>query len=307
MQLVFGALGAAAAALVPTQLADDFRLTAISRVPLGTLARHQRPTADRADDVITRGNPPSAGPLGRCTFVVRNRCDRCRCRPLGRKRFRLMRLTILLHAIRTRLCCSLRKLSVRHRPQPFRALCKGRTGGRGEAPKRAGQTRTLPSPDTSSTNITSALLTIPRIHNRASAARVGDPLAAGGPFRYRIASGAVSSVDLHGQRVTYHRLGQGPAIVLIHGITSSSRTWRSVMDGLAEQHTVIAPDLLGHGRSGKPRGDYSLGAHASGVRDLLGVLGISQGDRRRAFAGRRHRDAVRLPVPRSPRAAGAGR
>jgi pimeloyl-ACP methyl ester carboxylesterase len=86
----------------------------------------------------------------------------------------------------------------------------------------------------------------------------------------------VSNVDLHGQRVTYHLLGQGPAIVLIHGITSSSRTWRSVMHGLAERHTVVAPDLLGHGRSEKPRGDYSLGAYASGVRDLLGVLGISK-------------------------------
>ena len=86
----------------------------------------------------------------------------------------------------------------------------------------------------------------------------------------------MSIVDLHGQRVSYHLLGQGPAIVLIHGITSSSRTWRAVMDGLAERHTVIAPDLLGHGRSEKPRGDYSLGAYASGVRDLLGVLGISK-------------------------------
>ena len=64
--------------------------------------------------------------------------------------------------------------------------------------------------------------------------------------------------------------------MLIHGITSSSRTWRSVMHGLAERHTVVAPDLLGHGRSGKPRGDYSLGAYASGVRDLLAVLGISK-------------------------------
>ncbi len=86
----------------------------------------------------------------------------------------------------------------------------------------------------------------------------------------------MSTVDLHGQRVSYHLLGQGPAIVLIHGITSSSRTWRSVIHGLAERHTVIAPDLLGHGRSEKPRGDYSLGAYASGVRDLLGVLGISK-------------------------------
>jgi pimeloyl-ACP methyl ester carboxylesterase len=84
----------------------------------------------------------------------------------------------------------------------------------------------------------------------------------------------VPEVDLHGQRVSYAREGEGPAIVLIHGITSSSRTWRAVIGPLAEQHTVIAPDLLGHGRSGKPRGDYSLGAYASGVRDLLGVLGV---------------------------------
>jgi pimeloyl-ACP methyl ester carboxylesterase len=87
---------------------------------------------------------------------------------------------------------------------------------------------------------------------------------------------AVPEVDLHGQRVTYHLLGEGPAILLIHGITSSARTWRSVMHGLAERHTVVAPDLLGHGRSGKPRGDYSLGAYANGVRDLLTVLGISK-------------------------------
>jgi pimeloyl-ACP methyl ester carboxylesterase len=86
----------------------------------------------------------------------------------------------------------------------------------------------------------------------------------------------VEEVDLHGTRVRYHRRGTGPAIVLIHGITSSSRTWRSVLGGLAERHTVIAPDLLGHGRSGKPRGDYSLGAYASGVRDLLALIGIDR-------------------------------
>jgi pimeloyl-ACP methyl ester carboxylesterase len=85
---------------------------------------------------------------------------------------------------------------------------------------------------------------------------------------------APEQVQLHGQPVTYHRKGEGPVIVLVHGITSSSRTWRSVMSELAEDHTVIAPDLLGHGRSAKPRGDYSLGAYASGIRDLLAVLGI---------------------------------
>src|SRR5688572_12971000 len=81
-------------------------------------------------------------------------------------------------------------------------------------------------------------------------------------------------VELHGQPFNYHLLGEGPAVVLIHGITSSSRTWRAVMEPLAEHHTVIAPDLPGHGRSGKPRGDYSLGAYASSLRDLLALLDI---------------------------------
>jgi pimeloyl-ACP methyl ester carboxylesterase len=78
---------------------------------------------------------------------------------------------------------------------------------------------------------------------------------------------------LHGHRLAYRQAGAGPVLVLIHGITSDSRTWRRVMPYLARRFTVIAPDLLGHGGSDKPRGDYSLGAHASSVRDLLVALG----------------------------------
>ncbi len=82
------------------------------------------------------------------------------------------------------------------------------------------------------------------------------------------------TIHIHGQPVTFHMMGDGPPILLIHGITSSSRTWKRVMPRLAETHTVIAPDLLGHGRSAKPQGDYSLGAYASGIRDLLVALEI---------------------------------
>jgi pimeloyl-ACP methyl ester carboxylesterase len=84
-------------------------------------------------------------------------------------------------------------------------------------------------------------------------------------------------IKLHGHKVTYRRAGWGPLLVLIHGITGSSDTWLDVIEPLAERYTVVAPDLLGHGESAKPRGDYSLGAYASGLRDLLAALGHDRG------------------------------
>ncbi len=83
----------------------------------------------------------------------------------------------------------------------------------------------------------------------------------------------LKEIELHGHRVAYRCAGSGPAILLVHGITSTSATWERVMPYLARQFTVIAPDLIGHGESAKPRGDYSLGAYASGVRDLMVSLG----------------------------------
>jgi pimeloyl-ACP methyl ester carboxylesterase len=88
-------------------------------------------------------------------------------------------------------------------------------------------------------------------------------------------------VVLHGHRVFYRSAGSGPVLVLVHGITSTSDTWSNVLPYLAERFTVVAPDLLGHGESAKPRGDYSLGAYASGIRDLL----IALGHERATFVG----------------------
>jgi pimeloyl-ACP methyl ester carboxylesterase len=82
-------------------------------------------------------------------------------------------------------------------------------------------------------------------------------------------------IQLHGHSVSYRIAGEGPAILLIHGVTGSSAQWEPVMRLLADRFTVIAPDLLGHGQSAKPRGDYSLGAYASGLRDLTVALGIT--------------------------------
>jgi pimeloyl-ACP methyl ester carboxylesterase len=84
------------------------------------------------------------------------------------------------------------------------------------------------------------------------------------------------SLLLHGHRMTYRVGGDGPLLVLIHGIAGSSATWLDVMPTLARRYRVLAPDLLGHGESAKPRGDYSLGAYASGLRDLLAALGYER-------------------------------
>lgn len=79
---------------------------------------------------------------------------------------------------------------------------------------------------------------------------------------------------MHGHRVSYRTAGDGgPVVLLIHGIVGSAAQWDQVVPLLAERYTVVAPDLLGHGQSDKPRGDYSLGAYAASVRDLLLALG----------------------------------
>lgn len=81
---------------------------------------------------------------------------------------------------------------------------------------------------------------------------------------------------IHGYRRAYRVAGSGPAILLIHGIGDNSTTWETVQARLGQRFTVIAPDLLGHGRSDKPRADYSVAAYANGMRDLLSVLGIDR-------------------------------
>jgi pimeloyl-ACP methyl ester carboxylesterase len=81
---------------------------------------------------------------------------------------------------------------------------------------------------------------------------------------------------IHGYRRAVRIAGSGPALLLIHGVGDNSTTWNSVHAKLAQRFTVIAPDLLGHGESDKPRADYSLAAFANGMRDLLAALGIDR-------------------------------
>jgi pimeloyl-ACP methyl ester carboxylesterase len=87
---------------------------------------------------------------------------------------------------------------------------------------------------------------------------------------------AAHEVELHGHRAVYRVAGDGPTVVLIHGMVNSSRHWEGVATRLAATHRVIAPDLIGHGDSATPRGDYSLGAHAASIRDLLTAIGVER-------------------------------
>ncbi|HEY0449906.1 MAG TPA: alpha/beta fold hydrolase [Actinophytocola sp.] len=86
-------------------------------------------------------------------------------------------------------------------------------------------------------------------------------------LRYRV---------IHGYRRAYRMVGSGPALLLVHGISDHSGTWLPLLSSLAERYTVIAPDLLGHGASDKPRADYAAAAYACGLRDLLGVLDVER-------------------------------
>ncbi|WP_421846149.1 alpha/beta fold hydrolase [Mycobacterium sp.] len=86
----------------------------------------------------------------------------------------------------------------------------------------------------------------------------------------------VTYLELHGERIAYRDAGNGHTLLLVHGMAGSSSTWQAIIPRLAKSYRVVAPDLLGHGESAKPRGDYSLGAFAAWLRDLLDKLGIDK-------------------------------
>jgi pimeloyl-ACP methyl ester carboxylesterase len=88
------------------------------------------------------------------------------------------------------------------------------------------------------------------------------------PLQYR---------TVHGHRRAFRMAGNGPeTLLLIHGIGDSSTTWTPVLSQLARRYRVIAPDLLGHGASDKPRADYAVAAYANGMRDLLSILDVDR-------------------------------
>ena len=81
------------------------------------------------------------------------------------------------------------------------------------------------------------------------------------------------TIEVHGCPINFIEAGSGPVLLLIHGMAGTCANWESVIEPLAINHTVIAPDFPGHGSSAPGGGDYSLGALASSLRDLMLTLG----------------------------------
>ena len=90
----------------------------------------------------------------------------------------------------------------------------------------------------------------------------------------------LSTITVHGRRAAFRRTGptdsRRPCIVLVHGIAGDSSEWEPVFTRLSEHYDVIAPDLAGHGDSTRLRGDHSIGAFATWLRDVIEALEIER-------------------------------
>jgi pimeloyl-ACP methyl ester carboxylesterase len=84
-------------------------------------------------------------------------------------------------------------------------------------------------------------------------------------------------IVLHDNVVVHYReAGQGPVLILIHGLGSSSEAWNADLDSLAKSYRVIAIDLPGFGKSDRPKADYSVRYLAGVVNEFMDSLGLTR-------------------------------
>jgi 3-oxoadipate enol-lactonase len=74
--------------------------------------------------------------------------------------------------------------------------------------------------------------------------------------------------------IYYESTGQGEPLLFIHGLASSSRSWKKQVPFFSQQYRVITFDIRGHGRSDKPIEPYSIELFATDAVELLKALGI---------------------------------
>ncbi len=82
-------------------------------------------------------------------------------------------------------------------------------------------------------------------------------------------------IRLRWGRLSVYLAGEGPPLLLLHGLGGSGRYWAGIAPLLAGRHTLIAPDLPGFGRSDKPHADYSRDFHLDALGGLLEALDVA--------------------------------
>jgi pimeloyl-ACP methyl ester carboxylesterase len=103
-------------------------------------------------------------------------------------------------------------------------------------------------------------------------------------FSVALSSGAnatnrtIASRDavVEGVKIHYLTAGHGPAVILLHGYTQTSRMWRPIIPLLAEKFTVIAPDLPGIGDSAIPKDGLDMKTSAIRIHALAKSLGVEK-------------------------------
>ena len=87
---------------------------------------------------------------------------------------------------------------------------------------------------------------------------------------------ASRTAQVDGLKLHYLTAGHGPTVILIHGYTQTSRMWRPIIPLLAENFTVIAPDLPGIGDSGIPKDGLDMKTSAIRIHALAKSLGVEK-------------------------------
>ncbi len=83
-------------------------------------------------------------------------------------------------------------------------------------------------------------------------------------------------IEADGIKIHYRTRGEGPVLLLLHGITLSSEQWSPFLDSFAKKYTVIAPDFPGHGKSNRLPAHFGFDKWASLILNMLNQLGIEK-------------------------------
>ena len=83
-------------------------------------------------------------------------------------------------------------------------------------------------------------------------------------------------MTIDGRRIAYHRAGNGPVVVMLHGIGGNATQWSAQLEGLSDEFTLIAWDAPGYGDSDDPDGDWSMAQYASQLAKFFDQLGLGR-------------------------------